>query len=85
MKELANKLSEDETVKAMGLGDVLAPKLIAEIGDVRRFHSWKSLLDFAGVDAPPYESGHFTGTNRKISKRGSKVLRGIGYERLCEF
>jgi len=43
------------------------------------------LLDFAGVDAPPYESGHFTGTNRKISKRGSKVLRGIGYERLCEF
>lgn len=81
MKELAKTLPEYETVRAMGgVGDVLAPKLIAEIGDVRRFHSGKSLIAFAGIDAPPYESGQFTGTNRKISKRGSKVLRKIGYE-----
>lgn len=63
-----------------GVGDVLAPKLIAEIGDIRRFHSGKALIAFAGIDAPPYESGQFEGTNRKISKRGSKVLRKIGYE-----
>ena len=55
-------------------------KLIAEIGDIRRFHSGKALIAFAGIDAPPYESGQFVGTNRKISKRGSKVLRKIGYE-----
>ena len=48
--------------------------------DIRRFHSGKSLIAFAGIDAPPYESGQFTGTKRKISKRGSKVLREIGYE-----
>ncbi|WP_347562536.1 transposase [Clostridium sp. AWRP] len=33
-----------------------------------------------GIDAPPYQSGQFTGTNRKISKRGSSILRKIGYE-----
>lgn len=81
MKELAKSLPEYETVRAMGgVGEVLAPKLIAEIGDIRRFHSGKALIAYAGIDAPPYQSGQFTGTNRKISKRGSKLLRKIGYE-----
>ena len=59
---------------------ILAPKLIAEIGDIRRFHSSKALIAYAGIDAPPYQSGQFIGTNRKISKRGSSTLRKIGYE-----
>jgi len=64
-----------------GVGNVLvAPKLIAEIGDVRRFHNGKALIAHAGIDAPPYQSGQFTGTERKISKRGSSSLRKIGYE-----
>lgn len=33
-----------------------------------------------GIDAPPYQSGQFTRTERKISKRGSSSLRKIGYE-----
>ena len=81
MKELAKSLPEYSVVRAMGgVGDVLAPKLIAEIGDVRRFHNGKALIAYAGIDAPPYQSGQFVGTNRKISKRGSKTLRKIGYE-----
>lgn len=81
MKELAKELPEYPVVRAMGgVGEVLAPKLIAEIGDVRRFHSSKALIAYAGIDAPPYQSGQFTGTNRKISKRGSSTLRKIGYE-----
>lgn len=72
MKELAKTLPEYPIVRAMGgVGDVLAPKLIAEIGDARRFHSSKALIAYAGIDAPPYQSGQFTGSNRKISKRGS--------------
>ena len=59
---------------------MLAPKLIAEIGDVRRFHSGKAPIAHAGIDAPPYQSGQFIGTERKISKRGSSSLRKIGYE-----
>ncbi|WP_245157171.1 IS110 family transposase [Anaerovorax sp. IOR16] len=57
MKELAKRLPEYPVVRAMGgVGDVLAPKLIAEIGDVRRFHSSKALIAYAGIDAPPYQS-----------------------------
>ena len=55
-------------------------KLIAEIGDVRRFYSGKALVAYAGIDAPPYQSGQFIGTKRKISKWGSSNLRKIGYE-----
>ena len=29
---------------------------------------------------PPYESGQFVGSNRKITKRGSSTLRKVGYE-----
>ena len=44
MQALAKSLPECPVVRAMGgVGNVLAPKLIAEIGDVRRFHSGKAL------------------------------------------
>lgn len=33
-----------------GVGSVLAPRLIAEIGDIRRFHSGKAPIAFAGID-----------------------------------
>lgn len=81
MQDLASSLPEYPVVRAMdGVGAVLAPRLIAEIGDVRRFHSGKALIAFAGIDAPPYQSGQFTGSNRHISKRGSALLRKTGFE-----
>ena len=81
MKELAKSLPEYSTVREMGgVGDILAPKLIAEIGDVRRLHSAKALIAWAGIDPPPYESGKFIGSKRKITKRGSSTLRKVGYE-----
>jgi len=81
MKELAKTLPEYSVVREMGgVGEVLAPKLIAEIGDIRRFHSGKALIAYAGIDTPPYESGQFVGSNRRITKRGSAALRKVGYE-----
>lgn len=81
MKSLAKSLPEYSTVREMGgVGDVLAPKLIAEIGDVRRLHNAKALIAWAGIDPPPYESGQFSGSKRKITKRGSATLRKVGYE-----
>ena len=81
MKVLAKSLPEYSTVRAMGgVGDTLAPKLIAEIGDVRRLHNAKALIACAGIDPPPYESGQFVGSKRKITKRGSSTLRKVGYE-----
>ena len=29
-------------------------------------------IAYAGLDAPPYQSGQFEATNRHISKRGNK-------------
>lgn len=42
---MRSPLPEYSTVREMGgVGDVLAVKLIAEIGDVRRLHSAKALI-----------------------------------------
>ena len=81
MSEIAKMLPEYQVVHDMGgVGDVLAARLIGEIGDVRRFRNAKSLIAYAGIDAPPYQSGKFTGTDRHISKRGSSTLRKVGFE-----
>lgn len=58
-----------------GVGPALGPQIMAEIGDVRRFHSKKALVAFAGIDAPPYQSGQLDVHSRSISKRGSPSLR----------
>lgn len=76
MQRLASLLPEYHAVLSMsGVGDILGPQLIAEIGDVRRFPHKGSLVAFAGVDAPPFQSGTFEAHNRRISKRGSPILR----------
>ena len=81
MTELAKSLPEFSIVREMsGVGNVLAPRIIAEIGDIRRFHSASALIAYAGIDTPPYESGDFRASNRKITKRGSASLRKTGYE-----
>lgn len=81
MNEIAKTLPEYQVVRDMGgVGDALAARLIGEIGDVRRYKNAKSLIAYAGIDAPPYQSGKFIGTDRHISKRGSSTLRKVGFE-----
>ncbi|WP_031476659.1 IS110 family transposase, partial [Agathobaculum desmolans] len=76
MNKLASQLPEYPVVMKMyGVGESLGPQLMAEIGDVRRFDRKQSLVAFAGVDAPPCQSGTFESKNRHISKRGSPRLR----------
>lgn len=76
MQSLAENLPEYPVVMQMfGVGPILGPQLMAEIGDVRRFHSKKALVAFAGIDAPPYQSGTMDIRSRSISKRGSPSLR----------
>ncbi|MDE7390634.1 MAG: IS110 family transposase [Lachnospiraceae bacterium] len=81
MQELAKSLPEYSVVREMScIGDVLAPRIIAEVGDVRHFYSKHSLIAYAGIDAPPYQSGCFNAIERHISKRGNSYLRKTGYE-----
>lgn len=76
MQSLASQLPEYPVVMDMfGVGSVLDPQLIAEIDDVRRFYSKKALVAFAGIDAPPNDSGDVTGRHKSMSKVGSSSLR----------
>ena len=76
MLHLAEQLPEFPVVQKMyGVGPTLGPQLMAEIGDVRRFHSKKALVAFAGIDAPPNDSGQIAGNHKAMSKIGSSALR----------
>ena len=81
MDRVASSLPEYETVMAMyGVGKVYGPQLMAEIGDTRRFRNRRAITAFAGLDAPPYQSGHLDVTSRHISKRGSAALRKVLFQ-----
>jgi transposase len=81
MQQLAKSLPEYSVVRNMPcIGDVLAPRIIAEIGDVKRFRNKHSLIAYAGIDPPPYQSGSFNSTERHITKRGNSYLRKTGFE-----
>ena len=81
MDKLARKLPEYDVISEIpGCGKKLTSRVIAEIGDIRRFKNAGSIIAYAGLDAPPYQSGQFEATNRHISKRGNKYLRKTGYE-----
>ena len=81
MQNIAETIPEYRILRAMnGVGDRLGPIILAEIGDISRFHSAKALNSYAGNDAPPYQSGQFESRNRHISKRGSSALRKACFE-----
>ncbi len=81
MDKLARELPEYDVINEIpGCGKKLTARVIAEIGDVRRFKNAGSIIAYAGLDAPPYQSGKFEAANRHISKRGNKYLRKTGYE-----
>ena len=81
MDELASQLEEFKVVNNMkGVGLKTRSRLIAEIGDVRKYKNANALIASCGIDTPPYQSGTFNATNRHITKRGNKYLRKVGYE-----
>jgi transposase len=62
-----------ETIK--GAGFLTAVTLMCEIGDFSAFKSPKQLLAYFGLDPSVNQSGNFTGTRNKMSKRGSPLAR----------
>ena len=76
MHSLASQLPEYPVVMEMfGIGPTLGSQLMAEIGDVRRFYSKKALVAYAGIDAPPNDSGDVIGRHKSMSKVGASSLR----------
>ena len=73
---LSSALPEYPMVISMyGVGMLTAAQLMAEIGDVRRFHSGRALIAYAGTDPLPQQSGIYEKKSAQTSKRGSANLR----------
>lgn len=76
--EIARLLSDFDTqlTTITGVGPTLAAVILSEIGgDIRRFSSPAKLAAYAGVDPTVRQSGDFSGSRMKMSKRGSPYLR----------
>jgi transposase len=58
-----------------GIGPVTGAIILAEIGDVQRFATPEKLVAYAGIDPTVYQSGQFTASQTRMSKRGSPYLR----------
>ena len=86
MSRLAKLLPEYEAViNLYGAGELTAAQLIAEIGDVRRFHSRGALVAFAGIDPLPQQSGKYDKKSTATSKRGSGPLRKTLFQIICTY
>lgn len=57
-----------------GIGPINALTILAETGDLRRFHHHRQFLKFCGMDLATVQSGMFRGRS-KISKYGNARLR----------
>lgn len=58
-----------------GLGPVMCAGLIAEIGDIRRFHNDSALAKFAGLTWRGSQSGEFEADEAPLTKTGNSYLR----------
>lgn len=63
-----------------GIGDVTAPVILAEIGNINNFNSPSKLTAFAGIDPSENQSGNKKSVDEKISKSGSPYLRHAIYQ-----
>lgn len=66
----------DSVLKTIpGIGSLNGAMIIGEIGDITRFKKPCQLLAYAGLDPSVCQSGNFSASNTRMSKRGSKLLR----------
>ena len=70
MKQIDSKI-----MSIPGIGEILGPIILGEIGNVDRFSEAKKLIAFAGLDPVVSQSGRFQNISGRISKRGSPLLR----------
>lgn len=80
MKGLIRNDQFYEQIKTIpGIGEILAIRLIAEMGNLSRFPSARQLVAYAGIDPIVYQSGKKDGEHLSITKKGNKNLRTLLY------
>jgi hypothetical protein len=77
---LAKDIEEYKIIQSIpGIGEKIAATIISEIGEIDRFNHPKKLVAYAGIDPSVHQSGKFTATINRITKRGSSRLRHVLY------
>ena len=62
-----------------GVGFIVAVVIIAELGDLRRFHKARQLTAFAGVSPRIYQSGTSVSGRPRMCKKGNPRVRHVLY------
>lgn len=62
-----------------GIGPNLASRILAEIGDIKRFKTREAMIAYVGLDPNINQSGKIDGEHLSISKKGNKRLRCLLY------
>lgn len=78
IKVIYDKL-DTHLLSVPGVGKVLAPVILSEIGDIKTFDKPSKLTAFAGIDPTQSQSDNKVSSNEKTSKRGSPYLRHAIY------
>lgn len=80
MIALAKEMPNYHVLKSIpGIGENLAARILAEIGDIERFKGPKQLIAYTGIEPIIYQSGKNDGYHYRMSKRGNKRLRTLLY------
>jgi hypothetical protein len=80
MIELAFTLPDFGLIRSIpGIGDVLAARFLAEIGDMNRFQNFHGLIAYSGTDPIIFKSGQISGEHLHISRKGNHRLRTVLY------
>lgn len=78
--DLAKKTPHfEQIVSIVGIGENLASRIIAELGDMKKYTSKNQIVSYAGLDPMIRQSGKYDGDHLSISKKGNKRLRCILY------
>jgi transposase len=75
LKQISYRLRYSLSATIPGIGAKIATVLAAEIGDIKRFQNYKQLVAYCGIDPRVFQSGNFTATKNKLTRRGSPFLR----------
>lgn len=78
--ELAKETKEfNLIVSIVGIGENLAARIIAELGDLSKFKNKSQVISYAGLDPMIRQSGQRKGEHLSITKKGNKYLRCLLY------
>ncbi len=72
-------MSIDLLCSIPGIGLLTSATILSEVGNFSAFSKPGKLVAFFGIDPSVKQSGQFQGTENKMSKRGSRLLRKVLY------